>query len=72
MIYLNGSKFFSKLKLFSEDSFISSDLNNFKSKNVLVNEANLMLYIDDNIHSSLNMNIYLKDSTYIHIMTESQ
>ena len=52
MIYLNGSKFFSKLKLFSEDNSISPDLNTFKSKNILVNEANLMLYIDDNIHRS--------------------
>lgn len=52
MIYLNGTKFFSKLKLFSEDNSISPDLNTLKSKNILVNEANLMLYIDENIHRS--------------------
>ena len=51
-IYLNGSKFISKLKLFSNDNSISSELNSFKSKDVLINEASLILYIDEDIRPS--------------------
>ena len=48
-IYLNGSKFISKLKLFSNDSTTSSELSSFKSKDVLINEASLTLYLDDDV-----------------------
>ena len=48
-IYLNGSKFISKLKLFSNDNTISSELSSFKSKDVLINEASLTLYLDDDV-----------------------
>ena len=48
-IYLNGSKFISKLKLFSNDNTISSELSSFKSKDVLLNEASLTLYLDDDV-----------------------
>ncbi len=51
-IYLNGTKFVSKLKLFSDDSTISSELQELRSKDVLINEANIVLYIDKNIHNS--------------------
>jgi hypothetical protein len=48
-IYLNGSKFISKLKLFSNDNTVSSELSSFKSKDVLINEASLTLYLDDDV-----------------------
>jgi hypothetical protein len=41
-IYLNGSKFISKLKLFSNDNSISDELRSFMSKDVLINEANIV------------------------------
>ena len=51
-IYLNGSKFISKLKLFSNDNSISSELSSFKAKDVLINEASLILYLDEDIRPS--------------------
>lgn len=51
-IYLNGTKFVSKLKLFSDDNSISSELKELKAKDVLINEANIVLHLDDNIHKS--------------------
>ena len=51
-IYLNGSKLISKLKLFSNDNSISSQLSSFMSKDVLINEANIVLHLDDKINSS--------------------
>ena len=51
-IYLNGTKFVSKLKLFSDDSSISAELQELKAKDVLINEANIVLYLDKNIHKS--------------------
>ena len=51
-IYLNGTKFVSKLKLFSDDSSISADLQELKAKDVLINEANIVLHLDKNIHKS--------------------
>ncbi len=51
-IYLNGTKFVSKLKLFSDDNSTSSELRDFKSKDVLINEANIVLHLDDDIHKS--------------------
>ena len=49
-IYLNGSKFISKIKLFSDGNSISEDLRLFKENDILINEANLVLYIDESIH----------------------
>ena len=46
-IYLNGSKFISKLKLFSEDNSISNELSSFMAKDVLLNEANIVLHLDE-------------------------
>ena len=51
-IYLNGTKFVSKLKLFSDDNSISTELREFKRKDVLINEANIVLHLDDKIHKS--------------------
>ena len=51
-IYLNGTKFISKLKLFSDDNSISSELKELKAKDVLINEANIVLHLDNNIHKS--------------------
>ena len=51
-IYLNGSKFISKLKLFSNDNSISDELKSFMSKDVLINEANIVLHLDDEISKS--------------------
>jgi len=51
-IYLNGSKFISKLRLFSNNNATSTELEIFKTKNVLINEANIILYLDDVIHNS--------------------
>ncbi len=51
-VYLNGSKFISKLNLFSDDNSISSQLASFKSKDILINEANIILYLNENIHKS--------------------
>ena len=49
-LYVNGSKFVSKLKLFTSDNSISDDLLELKSKNILINEANIVLHLDKNIH----------------------
>ena len=49
-LYVNGSKFLSKLKLFTSDNSISEDLLELKSKNILINEANIVLHLDQNIH----------------------
>ena len=51
-IYLNGSKLISKLRLFSNNNATSTELEIFKTKNVLINEANIILYLDDVIHNS--------------------
>ena len=51
-IYLNGTKFMSKLKLFSDDNSISSELQELKAKDVLINEASIVLHLDKNIHKS--------------------
>ena len=51
-IYLNGSKFISKLKLFSNDNSISDELKSFMSKDILINEANIVLHLDDEISKS--------------------
>ena len=51
-IYLNGTKFVSKLKLFSDDNTISSELKELKAQDVLINEANIVLHLDKNIHKS--------------------
>jgi hypothetical protein len=51
-IYLNGSKFISKLKLFSADNSISNELRSFMSKDVLINEANIVLHLDDDMSTS--------------------
>ena len=63
-IYVNGSKFISKLKLFSNDKTISSELANFKAKDILINEANLVLYLDNNIHR--NNDEFLPDRLYLY------
>ena len=52
-IYLNGSKFISKLKLFSNDNSVSDELNSFMSRDVLINEANIVLHLDEEM-SKLN------------------
>ena len=51
-IYLNGTKFISKLKLFSNDNSISSELQEFKDKDVLINEANIILHLDQEMYNS--------------------
>ena len=51
-IYLNGSKFISKLKLFSNDNSISDELKSFMSKDVLINEANIVLHLDEEMSTS--------------------
>ena len=51
-IYLNGTKFVSKLKLFSDDNSISSALQEFKDKDILINEANIILHLDQQIYNS--------------------
>ena len=51
-IYLNGTKFVSKLKLFSDDNSISSELQELKAKDVLINEASIVLHLDKTIHRS--------------------
>ena len=51
-IYLNGSKFISKLKLFSNDNSISDELRSFMSKDVLINEANIVLHLDEDMNTS--------------------
>ena len=54
-IVLNGSDYISKLKLFSKNSFeITNDLKNFKEKDVLINEANIVLFIDKTLSSTNN------------------
>jgi hypothetical protein len=51
-IYLNGSKFISKLKLFSNDNSVSEKLKSFMSKDVLINEANIVLHLDEEMSKS--------------------
>ena len=51
-IYLNGTKFISKLRLFSDDNSISSALKEFKDKDILINEANIILHLDQEIYNS--------------------
>ena len=51
-IYLNGTKFISKLRLFSDDNSISSELKEFKDKDILINEANIILHLDQEIYNS--------------------
>tara|TARA_A100001015_G_scaffold25638_1_gene28803 strand:- start:2157 stop:3983 length:1827 start_codon:yes stop_codon:yes gene_type:complete len=51
-IYLNGTKFISKLKLFSNDNSLSSELQKFKDKDVLINEANIILHLDQEMYNS--------------------
>ena len=51
-IYLNGSKFISKLKLFSNDNSLSDELKSFMSKDVLINEANIVLHLDEEMSKS--------------------
>ena len=51
-IYINGSKFISKLRLFTNNNSVSSKLKDFKTKNILINEANLVFHIDKRIHKS--------------------
>ena len=51
-IYLNGSKFISKLKLFSNDNSVSDELNSFMSRDVLINEANIVLHLDEEMSKS--------------------
>ena len=63
-IYLNGSKFISKLKLFSNDNSISEELKSFMSKDVLINEANIVLHLDDEI--SISNSKVLPERLYIY------
>ena len=63
-IYLNGSKFISKLKLFSNDNSISDELKSFMSKDVLINEANIVLHLDDEI--SISNSKVLPERLYIY------
>ena len=63
-IYLNGSKFISKLKLFSSDNSISDELSSFMSKDILINEANIVLHLDDNINNSSHK--FLPERLYIY------
>ena len=52
-ILLNGSNYISKLKLFSKNNYeITNELKAFKEKDVLINEANIILYIDKTLGSS--------------------
>ena len=51
-IYLNGTEFISKLKLFSNDNSLSSELQEFKDKEVLINEANIILHLDQEMYNS--------------------
>ncbi len=63
-IYLNGSKFISKLKLFSSDNSISDELSSFMSKDILINEANIVLHLDDNTNNSSHK--FLPERLYIY------
>jgi len=63
-IYLNGSKFISKLKLFSNDNSISDELKSFMSKDILINEANIVLHLDDEI--SISNSKVLPERLYIY------
>ncbi len=52
-ILLNGSNYISKLKLFSKNNYeITNELKALKEKDVLINEANIILYIDKTLGSS--------------------
>ena len=51
-ILLNGSDYISKLKLFSENSLeITNELKKFKEEDALINEANIVLFIDKTLGS---------------------
>ena len=51
-ILLNGSDYISKLKLFSENSLeITDELKKFKEEDALINEANIVLFIDKTLGS---------------------
>ena len=63
-IYLNGSKFISKIKLFSDNNTISEDLNLFKENDLLINEANIVLYLDKAIHGTSDA--YLPKRLYLY------
>ena len=63
-LYVNGSKFISKLKLFTSDNSISDDLLELKSKNILINEANIVLHLDQNIHQENYQ--YLPNRLYLY------
>ena len=69
-IYLNGSKFISKLKLFSNGNSISEDLRSFKENDILINEANLVLFIDESIHGAND--IYLPKRLYLYSFTNGE
>lgn len=69
-IYLNGSKFISKLKLFSNDNSISEDLQSFKENDILINQANLVLYIDESIHGAND--IYLPKRLYLYSFNDGE
>ena len=59
---MNGSKFISKLKLFTSDNSISDDLLELKSKNILINEDDvnkILSRFDINIKCS-NIDLYRK------------
>ncbi len=63
-IYLNGSKYISKLKLFTDDNSLSEELINFKTKDVLLNEASIMIYLDESINKSHN--VFLPERLYLY------
>ncbi len=69
-IYLNGSKYISKLKLFTEDNTSSVELNNFKSKNILLNEASIILHLDENINKADN--VFLPERLYMYSFNDGQ
>ena len=51
-ILLNGSDYISKLKLFSENSLeLTDELIKFKEEDALINEANIVLFIDKSLGS---------------------
>ena len=51
-ILLNGSDYISKLKLFSENSLeLTDELIKFKEEDALINEANIVLFIDKTLGS---------------------
>ena len=69
-IYLNGTKFVSKLKLFSDDNSISSELQELKAKDVLINEASIVLHLDKNIHKSNHQ--FLPQRLYVYSYNDGE